>query len=103
MNSFNHYAYGAVADWMYGKICGLEIVEPGYRKIRLAPVPSERLGFAKCAVDTVSGRVESHWYYADGRICFEFTVPQGVEAEICLPNGYRETVGGGSYCYSVAI
>ncbi|MBE6547061.1 MAG: alfa-L-rhamnosidase [Ruminococcaceae bacterium] len=102
MNSFNHYAYGAVADWMYGKICGVTVLEPGYRRVRLSPAPCERLGFAKCGIDTVQGRLESHWYYADGRICFEFTVPNGCEAEIVLPNGQTETVGGGSYCYSVA-
>ncbi len=102
MNSFNHYAYGAVADWMYGKLCGVEIKEAGYKSIRLAPHPVERLGFAKCAIDTVSGRVESHWYYTADRICFEFTVPEQAVAEIVLPNGFTETVTGGSYCYSVA-
>ena len=102
MNSYNHYAYGAVADWMYGKICGVEIVEPGYKKIRLEPHPVERLGFAKCAIDTVSGRVESHWYYTVDRICFEFTVPERSEAEIILPDGFRETVTAGNYCYSIA-
>ena len=103
MNSFNHYAYGAVADWMYGVICGVQIPRgsAGYGRLRLAPVPCERLGFAKCAIETVRGRVESHWYYAEGRICFEFTGPEGCEAEICLPDGFCETVRGGSYCYSV--
>ena len=103
MNSFNHYAYGAVADWMYGVICGVQLQSGsvGYEKIRLAPAPCERLGFAKCAIETVRGRVESHWYYTEDRICFEFTVPAGSEAEICLPDGFCETVTGGSYCYSV--
>lgn len=104
MNSFNHYAYGAVADWMYGSVCGVRVKPDGvgYRKIRLEPKPCERLGFAKCAIETVRGRLESYWYYADGRICFEFTVPEGTEAEIVLPNGLTETVKGGSYCYSIA-
>ena len=104
MNSFNHYAYGAVGDWMYGEICGVKMAPGGigYSKLRLAPKPCRRLGFAKCALETVAGRVESHWYYTEDRICFEFTVPEGSEAQIVLPNGYTETVGGGSYCYSIA-
>ena len=102
MNSFNHYAYGAVADWMYGKICGVQVKEAGYRAIRLEPHPCERLGFAKCAIDTVAGRLESHWYYTADRICFEFTVPEQTVAEIVLPNGFTETVKAGSYCYSIA-
>ncbi len=103
MNSFNHYAYGSVAEWMYGTICGVKQTEVGYKKIRLAPIPDKRLGFAKCAIETVSGRIESHWYYKADRIAFEFTVPAGVVAEIELPNGYTETVGGGCYTYAVKL
>ena len=103
MNSFNHYAYGCVAEWMYGTICGVKQIDVGYKSIRLAPVPDKRLGFAKCALETVSGRIESHWYYKSDRIAFEFTVPNGVKAEIVLPNGYTETVCGGSYAYAVKL
>ena len=103
MNSFNHYAYGSVAEWIYGTVCGVQQTEVGYKKIRLSPIPDKRLGFAKCALETVSGRIESHWYYKDDRIAFEFTVPAGVTAEILLPDGYTETVGGGSYTYSVKL
>jgi hypothetical protein len=103
MNSFNHYAYGAVADWMYGVICGVKITEggAGYTKVRIEPVPSESLGFAKCSLETASGKLGSYWYYADGRICFEFEIPEGTTAEIVLPDGHCETVGGGKYHYSV--
>lgn len=101
MNSFNHYAYGSVAEWMFGTICGVKQTDVGYKKIRLAPVPDKRLGFAKCALETVGGRIESHWYYSADRINFEFSVPSGVEAEIVLPNGYTETVSEGSYTYII--
>ena len=103
MNSFNHYSYGAVGDWMYGEICGVKIAEggAGYRKILFEPHPIRRLGFAKCALETVQGRIESHWYYAGERVNFEFTVPAGAEATIVLPDGRRETVTGGSYYYSI--
>ena len=103
MNSFNHYAYGSVAEWIYGVICGVQQTDVSYKSVRLAPVPDKRLGFAKCALETVSGRIESHWYYKADRIAFEFTVPEGVSAEIVLPDGYTETVGGGSYTYSVKL
>jgi alpha-L-rhamnosidase len=101
MNSFNHYAYGCVGDWMYGKICGVGIAEggAGYSKINIAPKPCRRLGFAKCSIDTVRGRIESSWYYKGDMISFEITVPEGTEANVVLPDGRRERVGGGSYCY----
>ena len=100
MNSFNHYAYGSVAEWMYGTVCGVKLLEAGYKRIKLSPVPNKKLGFAKCALETVSGRIESHWYYTGDRINYEFTVPAGVTAEITLADGYSETVGGGIYTYS---
>ena len=103
MNSFNHYSYGAVGDWMYGEICGVKIAEggAGYRKILLTPHPIRRLGFAKCVLETVQGRIESHWYYAGESVNFEFTVPAGTTATIALPNGFSETVTGGSYYCSM--
>ena len=103
MNSFNHYAYGCVGDWMYEKICGVEIDDDGvgYKKIKLAPKPCRRLGFAKCSIDTILGKLESAWYYSDNIINFEFTVPNGAVATILLPNGQSESVASGSYRYAI--
>ena len=105
MNSFNHYAYGCVGDWMYSKICGVDINEggAGYTKIILAPKPIKRLGFARCSIDTVSGEIESAWYYSSDAIHYEFRVPAGVSAKIILPDGRAYAVGGGSYCYTTEL
>lgn len=105
MNSFNHYAYGAVGDWMYGEICGVKVLEggEGFKRFRIAPKPCERLGFARCTLETASGRIESAWYYSDKKITFEFTVPTGAEAVIKLPNGFEETVTAGKYSYAIKI
>ena len=103
MNSFNHYAYGCVAEWMYGTICGVQPIEAGYKRIRLAPILDERLRFAKCAIETVSGRIESYWCYDSGKINFEFYVPEGVVADIILPNGFCETVTQGKHIYNINL
>ena len=101
MNSFNHYAYGCVGDWMYAKICGIDLAQGGYgyKKITVAPNPCRRLGFARGYIDTVSGKIESAWYYRDNIVNFEIVIPDGTEATIKLPNGVCETVCGGRYCY----
>ena len=99
MNSFNHYAYGAVVDWLFGASAGIEVTEPGYRGVRFCPHPDRRLGFVNASVETDLGTVASNWYYRDGMLCFEFVVPDGCEAEIVLPDGYTETVLGGAYHY----
>ena len=103
MNSFNHYAYGSVWDWIYANAAGITTCEDGvgFKKIRLAPKPTKELGFVRCSLDTVAGRVESNWYYKGDRVYFEFTVPSGSTAEIVLPNGKTETVGAGVYHFVV--
>ena len=103
MNSFNHYAYGAVAEWIYGTVCGIQLVEAGYKHIRLAPVPDRRLGFVRCSINTVSGVIESNWSYKEDKVAFEFSVPDGVVADIVLPDGFRETVTGGKYMYTIFV
>ena len=97
MNSFNHYAYGAVGDWLYGVAAGIQPAEAGYRKVTFAPVPDRRLGYVDCSLDTPHGRLESRWYARDDRIYYEFTVPAGVEAVVILPNGTKQCIGQGTY------
>ncbi len=101
MNSFNHYAYGAVADWMYGVIAGIKVDEPAYKKMTIAPKPCRRLGFVRCSIDTVNGMVESNWYYTGDNIRFEITVPKDCVATVILPNVYTEEISGGCYHYEI--
>ena len=102
MNSFNHYAYGAVYDWIFGKAVGIEPMDdaPAYREITLAPHPDRRLGFADGSIDTKFGTIRSHWYYKDDVVYYEFTIPQGVTAHLTLPSGKTETLGEGTYHFA---
>ena len=97
MNSFNHYAYGAVFDWMFGKLMGIEILSPAYREISVTPCPDRRLGFAKTTVRTHYGDLLVHWYYKGDVVYYELNVPQGVTAHITLPGGTLATLSGGKY------
>ena len=100
MNSFNHYAYGSVFDWVYGVCLGITVDGDGagYRKITVAPVPDRRLGFAKGSVETRQGKVESYWrYLPDGRVRYEITVPQGTVAAVKLPEKEAVTLSGQTY------
>ena len=101
MNSFNHYAYGAVGDWLYGVVAGIKINQAGYRKITIKPNPDKRLGFVNCSVETPQGRLESNWYYSGDNVIFEFDIPDGVVADIVLPNGYTETVTSGKFVFGL--
>lgn len=101
MNSFNHYAYGAVCDWMFCVAAGIKPAEngAGYSRISIKPVPDKRLGFLRASIKTHSGKVSSYWHYDSGRICYEIEIPQGIQADICLPDGRCETVTGGKHIY----
>lgn len=99
MNSFNHYAYGAVGDWLYGVAAGIKIDEAGYKRVTFAPIPDERLGFAEASVNTPYGELISSWKYENGDVKFRFVIPKGVTANIILPNGVTKTVDDGEYLF----
>ena len=86
MNSFNHYANGAVGDWMFGRLGGLQIVEAGYRKARIAPLVSHAaVSQARASVKTPFGRLASAWHRAADGVHLEVEVPVGTEVEVLLP------------------
>ncbi|WP_029192775.1 family 78 glycoside hydrolase catalytic domain [Paenibacillus harenae] len=87
MNSFNHYAYGAVGDWMYRTIAGIQPVEsaPGYKRIRIAPQPGEGLAWAEGRLETLYGTLSSKWSRSDeGALTLEVTIPPNTTAEVLL-------------------
>lgn len=98
MNSFNHYAYGAVADWMYGAAAGInsDPDRPGFEHIIFRPVTDRRLDFAKASIDTRRGTVASEWRRENGRIKYIFTVPEGCCASVII-GGEKHEVGVGTH------
>lgn len=98
MNSFNHYAYGAVADWMYGAAAGInsDLDRPGFEHIIFRPVTDRRLDFVKASIDTRRGTVASEWRRENGRIKYIFTVPEGCCASAVI-GGEKHEVGAGTH------
>ena len=98
MNSFNHYAYGAVADWMYGAAAGInsDPDRPGFEHIIFRPVTDRRLDFVKASIDTRRGTVASEWRRENGRIKYIFTVPEGCGASAVI-GGEKHEVGAGTH------
>lgn len=100
MNSFNHYAYGAVGDWMYKNIAGINPVQenPGYKNIVIAPKPGGNLSSASGELETVYGTVKSSWIIENGFFKLDVTIPANATAKITLPKtGKEEEVGSGIY------
>ncbi|MGV2982790.1 family 78 glycoside hydrolase catalytic domain [Microbacterium sp. AGC85] len=85
MTSFNHYAFGAVADWMHRTVGGLAPLDAGYRTILVAPRPGGGLDWARTTLDTPRGRVVVSWQLDDDTLHVEVEVPRGATAVLRLP------------------
>ena len=96
MNSYNHYAYGSVADWVFGKACGIQPLEPGFARAKIEPHPDRRVQSMSAVLDTVHGRIRSAWKYTDSGIRYEIETP--VQTEIILGNEKR-VVEKGRYIF----
>lgn len=101
MNSFNHYAYGAVFDWIFGVACGIKPCAdaPGYEKFVIAPHPDRSLGFADASIDTKYGTIRVHWYCKEDRVAYEIEVPAGTTAHLTLPDHAPLTLTAGNYLF----
>ena len=103
MISYNHYASGAVGDFLYRRVAGLEPVESGYRSFRIKPIPGGGLTRAEASVRTPYGLAKASWRIEDKSFTLEAVVPMGTTCEIILPDGKTETVGSGKYIFQSAV
>ena len=87
MNSFNHYAYGAIGDWMYGVSAGIEIdeLEPGYKHIFIQPQPGGGFTRARAAHQSLYGTVSSGWEIHNGEFQLVAQIPANTHATVRLP------------------
>ena len=87
MNSFNHYAYGVVCEWIWETAAGIasDPANPGFRHIIMKPVPDKRLGYLKAEYHSASGVIRSAWKYEGDNWIWEFSIPDGCTATVTLP------------------
>ncbi|MGA6161241.1 family 78 glycoside hydrolase catalytic domain [Amycolatopsis magusensis] len=95
MNSFNHYAYGAVGQWMYQHIGGISALEPGYHRSRIAPRPGGGLTSGAGSFDSAYGPVKSSWSNDSGGFRLSVDVPVNTTAEVEIPAASASAVTGG--------
>ena len=92
MNSYNHYAYGAIGDWMYQNMTGIQLGEAGYKKILFAPKPGGAITSAKATYESPYGMIVSEWKIENGKTKLSVGVPANSSAQISLPNASPERV-----------
>lgn len=92
MNSFNHYAYGAIGDWMYRTVAGLQEQRPGYREIKIAPEPGGGLTAVAAELMTPYGQAKSAWKIENGIFMLDVVVPANTSAIIILPKAANQKI-----------
>ena len=99
MNSFNHYAYGAIGEWMYSTVGGIDLAEPGFKKIRFAPVPGGDIKWARASLATRHGKASIDWKLvgAGGGMTVKLVVPPNTTAVLDLPGRESVEFPAGSY------
>ncbi len=94
MNSFNHYAYGAIGQWMYERIAGLALdpEQPGYKHFYIQPIPHEEQSFAEAELETPYGIAKSGWLRVGDHLQIEATVPPNSTATLRFPKSEKTEV-----------
>lgn len=85
MNSFNHYAFGAVCEWMFENAAGIRATSPGFRTLLIRPEVDERLGYLDAEYRSISGPVRSAWRFEEDGLAMEVSIPVNVKAILCVP------------------
>lgn len=100
MTSFNHYAFGAVADWLHRTVGGLACAAPGWRHLMVAPQPGGGIAWATTSLRTPYGEASASWRIVDDIFHLDLVVPPGSDADVRLPDGTAVSVGGGPNIFS---
>ena len=98
IGSLNHYSKGAVVEWLFSVMCGINVT--GENCFIIAPRPGGHFTHAKASYNSVFGLIESLWERKDGKTVYTVTVPANCEAEIRLPHGKSESVGAGVHIFT---
>ena len=87
MNSFNHYAYGCVCEWIWETAAGIasDPAQPGFKHIIMKPIPDKRLGYINAEYQSAAGLIKSAWRYEGDQWIWDFTIPEGATASVTLP------------------
>lgn len=101
MNSFNHYAYGAVASWFFTGICGIRYTSPGYKSFDIKPVLDDRLSFADASIDTMYGKIRLKWQRTElGSPKFEIEVPPNTTCRL-IYSKTKLALGSGNHTVTI--
>ncbi len=93
MNSFNHYAFGSVNEWLFGNAAGIKVVQPGFRTFIIKPeIASAGVNYVKASYNSVNGQIMSSWLRKGKQLDLNITIPVNTKAELFIPTGSEQGV-----------
>ena len=103
MNSFNHYAYGAIGEWLYATVAGIDLdpAKPGYKHIIIRPQPGGGLTWARGELLSRYGRIACAWRIEERQLHVDVTIPPNTTATVTLPGRKPERVAAGTHAYKL--
>ncbi|MDR1103267.1 MAG: hypothetical protein LBL42_05870, partial [Tannerella sp.] len=105
MNSFDHFAFGSIVEWMYRHLLGIQpdINRPGYEHVTIHPRPGGTLTWAKGSYNSIRGEIASSWKIENGHFLLDVKIPPNTTATVILPNNETEEIGSGAYQFKVRL
>lgn len=97
MNSYNHYAYGSVMEWVYRRVAGIQYASPGFRRVKIMPNAIRTLDAVHAEFESVNGKIVAGYEKHGNSIRYFAEIPEGVDAEVCLPGEQAVPVGHGKF------
>ena len=97
--SYNHYSYGAVGEWLYKVVGGIDAASPGYEKIKLAPHPGGGLTWVNASYNCPFGKIVSNWKLTNGKLIMQVEIPAGTTATVSIPGRKDVEVQAGKYTF----
>ncbi|CAN6674979.1 hypothetical protein TRVA0_076S00188 [Trichomonascus vanleenenianus] len=103
MTSFNHYALGAVADWMHRSIGGLQCAAPGWKEVVIKPLLGGGISHATTTHDSMFGKISCSWKVVGSKFSLEVVIPANVTGVVHLPDGKMYSVGSGNHFFTADV
>ena len=103
MNSYNHYAYGVVMEFIYRRIVGIEPLTPGFKEVKIIPSYISGVDHVKGEFQSINGKIVSSYKIANNTITYSISIPKGIKAGIYLPNEGLVASGSGEFVFERTI
>ncbi|MBI4667842.1 MAG: hypothetical protein HY747_01450 [Elusimicrobia bacterium] len=102
MNSFNHYAFGSVGEWLFQSLAGIRPAKPGFKEIILKPSIGGNLKYAKGIYNTLYGKVVSQWQIKGDKFIWNIEIPPNVRAVAFVPGKNGQEIGSGRHRFELS-